>query len=75
MRAHMSFIKKIKRNGKIYLAEVESKRVNGKVIHKYLRYIGKEADGKTKLAASISDIEIDEVKLYGPLVSALSLMA
>jgi len=65
---HMSFIKRIKRNGKVYLAEVESKRVNGKVIHKYIRYIGKEADGKTKLAASISDIEIDEVKLYGPLL-------
>lgn len=64
----MSFIKKIKRNGKIYLAEVKSERVNGKVVHKYIRYLGKEADGKTILSSSISDVAIDKVKLHGPLL-------
>jgi len=64
----MSFIKKIKRNGKIYLAEVESVRVGGKVVHKYLRYLGKESDGKTILTTSISNAEIESVKLSGPLM-------
>ncbi len=64
----MSYIKKIKRNGKIYLAEVESKRINGKVVQKYKRYLGKEADGKTILSSSISHATIEKVKLYGPLL-------
>ncbi|MGK5084888.1 transposase [Bdellovibrionota bacterium FG-1] len=64
----MSFIKKIKKNGKTYLAEVESKRVNGKVIHKYIRYIGKESDGKTILSTSISEAAIESVRLSGPLM-------
>lgn len=64
----MSFIRKIKRNGKIYLAEVENIRVNGKVVQRHIKYIGKEADGKTILASSISNIQIDEVKVFGPLI-------
>lgn len=64
----MSFIRKIKRGGRIYLAEVENQRVNGKVVQKHLRYIGTEADGQTKLASSISDLAVDSVKVYGPLL-------
>lgn len=64
----MAFIKKIRKNGKIYLAEVENKWINGRTVQKHIRYIGKEVDGETKLSASISDIEIDEVKVFGPLV-------
>ena len=64
----MVFIRKIKRDGKVYLAEVENKRINGKTIQRHIRYIGKEVDGETKLASSISDIQIDEVKFYGPLL-------
>jgi transposase len=64
----MSFIRKIKRNGKIYLAEVENRWIGGKCVQKHIRYVGTEADGKTKLAASISDIEIEEVKVFGPLI-------
>lgn len=64
----MSFIKKIKKNGKIYLSEVESKWINGKSVQKHIRYIGTEVDGETKLASSISDIEIEEVKVFGPLI-------
>jgi transposase len=64
----MSFIKRIKKNGKIYLAQVESKRIDGKVTTKYIKYIGKEADGKTILSSSLSNASIQKVKLYGPLM-------
>src|SRR5579863_6325885 len=64
----MSFIKKFKKNGKIYLAEVESTRVDGKVVQKYIKYLGKEADGKTILSSSISNTSIDKIKSYGPLL-------
>ena len=64
----MSFIRKIRKGSRIYLAEVENKRVNGKVIQYHIQYIGKEADNKTILSTSISDVSIDQVKLYGPLL-------
>ena len=64
----MSFIRKIKRGNKVYLAEVENKWVNGKCVQKHIKYIGKEVDGDTVLASSISDIEVEEVKICGPLM-------
>jgi transposase len=64
----MSYIKKTKKNGKVYLSEVESKRINGKVVTKHIRYIGKEVDGKTILSSSVSNVEIEQVKVYGPLL-------
>lgn len=64
----MSFIRKYKVRGKVYLAEVESKRIKGKMVQRYIRHVGKEADGKTILSASMSDVEVDQVKLYGPLL-------
>jgi transposase len=64
----MSFIRKIRRNGKVYLAEVENRWINGKVVQKHLRYIGKEADGQTVLTGSPSNIEVDSVKVFGPLL-------
>lgn len=63
----MSFIRKFKKGDKVYLAEVQSRRVGGKVIQKFIRYVGKEADGRTILSTSMSDVEVEEVKLYGPL--------
>lgn len=65
---YLSFIKKSKKNGKIYLSEVENTWINGKCVQKHIRYIGKEVDGETKLSSSISDIEIEEVKVFGPLI-------
>ena len=65
----MSFIRKIKRNGKIYLAEVENVRVDGKVVQRHIRYVGKEVDGDTILSCSISEAEIESVKLSGPLMA------
>jgi len=64
----MSFIRKIKHGNKVYLAEVENQWIDGKCVQKHIRYVGKEADGKTILSTSISDIEIDSVKLFGPLL-------
>jgi hypothetical protein len=64
----MSFIRQIKKGDKIYLAEVESCRVKGKVVQRFIRYVGKQADGRTVLSTSMSDVEVAEVKLYGPLL-------
>ena len=64
----MSFVRKIRKNGKTYLAEVENRWVEGKCVQKHIRYIGKEADGRTILSSSLSDVVVDEVKLYGPLL-------
>src|SRR6516162_8833324 len=65
---YMSFIRKYRVGGKIYLAEVESRRVKGKVVQRFIRYVGKQADGKTILSTSISDVSVSEVRLYGPLL-------
>ena len=64
----LSFIRKFKKNGRVYLAEVESKRVDGKVVQRFIRHVGREADGKTILSSSISDVAIEKVKLHGPLL-------
>src|SRR5207302_1538311 len=48
----MSFIRKVKRKGRVYLAEVENRRINGKVVQRHIRYVGREADGKTILATA-----------------------
>jgi transposase len=61
-------VRKIKRAGKVYLAEVENVRIQGKVVQRHLRYVGKEADGKQILSASISNVKIDQVKIFGPLL-------
>jgi hypothetical protein len=68
MYTSMSFIRRIKRKGRVYLAEVENRWVNGKVVQHHIRYVGREADGKTLLAASLSEAEVEQVKLYGPLL-------
>ena len=40
----MSFIRKIKNRGQVYYAEVENRKVNGRVVQRYIRYIGKNPD-------------------------------
>lgn len=64
----MTFIKRITRGNFVYLAEVKSIREGDKVRHKHIRYIGKEVDGKKILSSSISNIEIESVRVYGPLM-------
>ncbi len=64
----MSFVRKIRKGDKIYLAEVENKWINGRCVQKHIRYVGKEVDGQTVLASSLSNVEVEEVKIYGPLL-------
>jgi transposase len=64
----MGFIRKRKRKDQIYLEEVENVRVGGKVIQRFIRHIGREADGKTILSCSISEARVEAVKLSGPLM-------
>ena len=64
----MSFIRKFKRGGRVYLAEVENQRVQDKVVQRFIRYVGKEADGRTILTTSLSEAQVQAVKLYGPLL-------
>ena len=61
----ISFIRKVKFGNKIYLSEVETKRITGKVVQKHIRYVG---NGKTILSSSISNLQIDQVKIYVPLL-------
>ena len=42
----MCYIRKHRVGDKIYLAEVESKRVNGKVVQRHIRYVGKRPTAK-----------------------------
>lgn len=65
----MSFIRKIKRNGKIYLAEVESYRSGGKVRQRYIGYKGIEKqENDSKFEFHIRDIHVQDVKVYGPVI-------
>jgi len=50
------------------LEEVENVWIKGKVVQRFIRHLGREADGKTILSCSISEAEIDSVKLSGPLM-------
>lgn len=64
----MGFIRQFKRGNRVYLAEVENHRVGNKVMQRFIRYVGRQADGRTVLATSLSDAEVQAVKLYGPLL-------
>jgi transposase len=64
----MSFVRKIKRGERTYLAEVENQWKDGRCVQKHIRYIGKEVDEKVILASSISNLEVTEIKLFGPLL-------
>ena len=70
----MSFIRRIKKkDGQVYLAEVENKWVNGKTVQKHIRYIGKEVDGEVVVSLSSKDLQVDSVKVYGPLLALHSI--
>jgi transposase len=60
----MAFIRKIKKGGAVYLAEVENVRVNGKVKQKHIRYVGKEINGEAVKRVASSSIEIKDVKQH-----------
>ena len=61
----MSFIKNIKKKGKVYAIEVEGYRdKDGKVKHRYLRYLG-TVDESGKVTSSQKAIDIDKVFQFG----------
>jgi transposase len=64
----MSFIRKIKKGNSVYLAEVENQRIEGKVVQKHLRYVGKEVDDKPLLTGSVERASVDRVTIFGPLL-------
>jgi transposase len=64
----MSFIRKIKKGNKVYLAEVENVRIDGKTIQKHIRYVGKEVDQQPILTGSVATATVERVTIYGPLL-------
>jgi hypothetical protein len=58
----MSFIRKIKKGPHVYLAEVENHRVQGKVVQKVLRYVGKEINGQIQRRVVTTDVEVEAVR-------------
>lgn len=58
----MSFIRKIKVGKEIYLAEVKSVRKGNKVKQKFIRYLGKEINGKPEKRIFRSDVIVGGVK-------------
>ena len=65
----MSFIRKKRRNGRVYLYEVENHRVDGKVKQRIIRYIGVDPDSEREaFPACNDDLSLDGVKLHGPVL-------
>ncbi|ODS42233.1 MAG: hypothetical protein MSIBF_02540 [Candidatus Altiarchaeales archaeon IMC4] len=64
----MAFIKKTKKKSGTYLELVESYRENGKVKHRFKKYLGKDIDGKPVRRVKTSDIGIESVKRYGDVL-------
>ncbi len=65
----LSFIRKYKRNGRVYLAEVENKRVDGKVIQVFIRYVGTDPDSERKAFPSCaSELSIKKCQVYGSVL-------
>lgn len=70
----MGFVRKIKRNGKIYLAEVENKRVAGRVKQSLIRYIGKDFETETSVFPSNPPpSQPSDVKVYGSVLALNSI--
>ncbi len=66
----MSFIRKLKRNGRIYLAEVENQRDGAKVRQKIIRYIGIQPDdAKNAFPKNLSELKIDGSRVFGSVIS------
>ena len=56
----MTFIRKKKVGDKVYLVEVKNVRENGKIKQKFVKYIGREVNGKAvKKVAREAEKKID----------------
>lgn len=60
----MAFIRKTKKKEGTYLELVESYRENKKVKQRFLKYLGKEIDGKPVRRVKTSEIGVESVKRY-----------
>jgi len=58
----MAFIRKVKAGKRVYLAEVKSVRKNGKVKQEFIKYLGREIDGKPVKKVNTNNIEAVSVK-------------
>lgn len=57
----MSFVRKIRKKSGVYLAEVESYRVGGKVKQRVIKYLGREVNAKPVRRVSTIDLELTKV--------------
>ena len=64
----MTFVRKVKVGKRTYLAEVQSVRVDGKVKQRFIRYIGREVNGKRIISGSADQIDVLGVKIWAPLM-------
>lgn len=64
----MTFIRKVKVGNKTYLAEVKSVREGAKVRQQFIRYVGREINGKRIFSGSSEEIEVTGVKIWAPLI-------
>ena len=70
----MSFIRKIKRNGRVYLAEVENYRDAGKVKQRHIKYLGLSPEtNEDSFQLYSRDVTVDSVKVHGPVIVLESL--
>src|SRR3990167_1376531 len=58
----MTFIRKKKVGDKVYLIEVKNVRENGKIKQKFVKYLGREVNGKSVKKVATSDIQAMNVK-------------
>ncbi len=65
----MTFIRKIKRKGRVYLAEVENYREDGKVKQRHLRYLGIDPKSDpNRILIDTRNLQVDSVKVYDPVI-------
>jgi transposase len=68
----MVFIRKIKKKTGIYLAEVEGKRIDGKVVQKFIRYIGKVPESNPNITSKVEKKQMRDVEIVQKLLNGKS---
>ncbi len=70
----MSFIRKIKRKGRVYLAEVENRRIDGRVKQYVIQYLGKDSNAEESIFPSnpVSQ-QPSDIKIYGSVMALNSI--
>jgi len=65
----MAFIRKIRKGNRVYLAEVENYRKDGKVCQRHIRYLGLDPEfEKRDIPLYSRNIKVESVKVYGPVI-------